>query len=186
MQGVWPSSFRSFMFPALHRQKLGYVHLYRRKACNPSHCRSAVPHRSAPMLVIVSSTIPLECQPQRQPQCQAPGMPRPRYSAFSQFVARLKSFLMVMMAFRPDSHSVGSPFYPWWSRSQPAHCRDKSTRLSERASTLSLLLPSFNKALRSGLHTAMYCACGCSRYDTARPPQVPSSQVTCSSPRDGF
>src|SRR5450631_4272296 len=50
------------------------------------------------------------------------------------------------------------------------------------ASTLSLLLPSFNKALRRGLQTTMCCTCGCSRsYSQAA--QVPSSQVTWSSPR---
>src|SRR5450755_3150943 len=44
------------------------------------------------------------------------------------------------------------------------------------------MLPSFNKALRRGLHTTMCCTCGCSRsYSQAA--QVPSSQVTCSSPR---
>src|ERR1700730_17807776 len=58
--------------------------------------------------------------------------------------------------------------------------RSKSASL--RASTLSLLLPSFNKALRRGLQTTTSCTCGCSRsYSQAA--QVPSSQVTCSSPR---
>src|ERR1700737_4996978 len=58
--------------------------------------------------------------------------------------------------------------------------RSKSASL--RASTLSLLLPSFNKAFRRGLQTRTCCTCGCSRsYSQAA--QVPSSQVTCSSPR---
>src|SRR5215467_4152518 len=57
--------------------------------------------------------------------------------------------------------------------------RNKSASL--RASTLSLLLPSFNKALRRGLQTRTRCTWGCSRsYSQAA--QVPSSQVTCSSP----
>src|SRR5215472_5133825 len=57
--------------------------------------------------------------------------------------------------------------------------RNKSASL--RASTLSLLLPSFNKALRRGLQTRTWCTWGCSRsYNQAA--QVPSSQVTCSSP----
>ena len=48
--------------------------------------------------------------------------------------------------------------------------RNKSARI--RASTLSLLLPSFNKALRRGLQTTMCCTCGCSRsYSQAA--QVP-------------
>jgi hypothetical protein len=46
---------------------------------------------------------------------------------------------------------------------------------NRRASTLSLLLPSFNKALRCGLHTRTCCTCGCSRsYSHAA--HVPSSQ----------
>src|SRR2546430_4569256 len=58
--------------------------------------------------------------------------------------------------------------------------RNKSASL--RASTLSLLLPSFNKALRRGLQTRTWCTCGCSRSYN-QDAQVPSSQVTCSSPR---
>src|SRR5215472_14673298 len=50
------------------------------------------------------------------------------------------------------------------------------------ASTLSFLLPSFNRAFRRGLQTSTSCTCGFSRsYSQAA--QVPSSQVTCSSPR---
>src|SRR5579864_4711486 len=58
--------------------------------------------------------------------------------------------------------------------------RNKSASL--RASTLSLLLPSFNKALRRGSHTSTCATWGFNRsYSQAA--QVPSSQVTCSSPR---
>src|SRR5215469_10445673 len=57
--------------------------------------------------------------------------------------------------------------------------RNKSASL--RASILSLLLPSFNKALRRGSQTSTCCTWGWSRsYSQAA--QVPSSQVTCSSP----
>src|ERR1700746_2579464 len=58
--------------------------------------------------------------------------------------------------------------------------RSKSASL--RASTLSLLLPSFNKALRRGLQTTTSCTCDCSR-SYSQDAQVPSSQVTCNSPR---
>src|SRR6266536_1733267 len=58
--------------------------------------------------------------------------------------------------------------------------RNKSASL--RASILSLLLPSFNNALRRGSQTSTCVAWGCSRsYSQAA--QVPSSQVTCNSPR---
>src|SRR5271165_4685188 len=58
--------------------------------------------------------------------------------------------------------------------------RSKSASL--RASILSLLLPSFNKALRRGSQTSTRVTWGCSRsYSQAA--QVPSSQVTCNSPR---
>src|ERR1700757_2928630 len=58
--------------------------------------------------------------------------------------------------------------------------RNKSASL--RASILSLLLPSFNKALRRGSQTSTCATWGCSRsYSHAA--QVPSSQVTCNSPR---
>src|SRR5580704_14611389 len=53
---------------------------------------------------------------------------------------------------------------------------------SFRASILSLLLPSFNKALRRGLQTTISLTWGLSTsYSHAA--QVPSSNVTCSSPR---
>src|SRR5580704_18080670 len=53
---------------------------------------------------------------------------------------------------------------------------------SFRASTLSLLLPSYNKALRRGLQTTISLTWGLSTsYSHAA--QVPSSSVTCSSPR---
>src|ERR1700741_1141910 len=58
--------------------------------------------------------------------------------------------------------------------------RNKSASL--RASILSLLLPSFNKALRRGSHTSTCATWGFNRsYSQAA--QVPSSQVTCNSPR---
>src|SRR6266404_2659512 len=58
----------------------------------------------------------------------------------------------------------------------------RNSSASFRASTLSLLLPSFNKALRRGLQTNTCSTCGCSR-SYSQDAQVPSSQVTCSSPR---
>src|SRR6516164_8670842 len=46
----------------------------------------------------------------------------------------------------------------------------------------SLLLPSFSRAAFRGLHTTTFVACGFSRsYNQAA--QVPSSKVTCKSPR---
>src|SRR2546427_5645519 len=46
----------------------------------------------------------------------------------------------------------------------------------------SLLLPSFNRAFRRGLHTTTFVTCGFSRsYNQAA--QVPSSNVTCRLPR---
>ncbi len=51
----------------------------------------------------------------------------------------------------------------------------RSLAASLRASTLSLLLPSFNMALRRGLQTTMCCTCGCSRSYSQ------STQVPCSS-----
>src|SRR5207245_10528628 len=46
----------------------------------------------------------------------------------------------------------------------------------------SLLLPSFNRAFRRGLHTTTFVTCGFSRsYNQAA--QVPSSKVTCRLPR---
>ena len=47
----------------------------------------------------------------------------------------------------------------------------------------SLLLPSFNKEFRRGLHTTILVTCGLSRsYNQAA--QVPSSKVTSKSPRN--
>jgi hypothetical protein len=59
----------------------------------------------------------------------------------------------------------------------------RSNSASLRASTLSLLLPSFYKALRRGLHTRTCCTCGCSRsYSHAA--QVPSSRSHAARPAD--
>ena len=53
---------------------------------------------------------------------------------------------------------------------------------SFRASIRSLLLPSFSKAIFRGLHTTTSVTCGFSKsYNQAA--QVPSSNVTCKSPR---
>src|ERR1700686_955217 len=53
---------------------------------------------------------------------------------------------------------------------------------SLRASIQSLLLPSFSKAFIRGLHTTSSVTCGLSKsYNQAA--QVPSSNVTCKSPR---
>src|SRR6267378_6602465 len=50
------------------------------------------------------------------------------------------------------------------------------------ASIRSLLLPSFSKAIFRGLHTTSSVTCGFSRSYN-QPAQVPSSKVTCKSPR---
>jgi hypothetical protein len=58
-----------------------------------------------------------------------------------------------------------------------------SCSASLRASIRSLLLPSFSKAFFLGLHTTTSVTCGFSRsYNQAA--QVPSSNVTCKSPRN--
>src|SRR5215468_1444561 len=57
-----------------------------------------------------------------------------------------------------------------------------SNSASLRASTLSFLLPSFNKALRRGLQTSTSATRGCN-ISYSQVAQVPSSQVTCTSPR---
>src|ERR1700738_1621865 len=57
-----------------------------------------------------------------------------------------------------------------------------SCSVSLRASIWSLLLPSFSKAILRGLHTTTSVTCGFNRsYNQAA--QVPSSNVTCKSPR---
>ena len=53
---------------------------------------------------------------------------------------------------------------------------------SLRASMRSLLLPSFSSAVLRGLHTTNFVTCGFSRSYN-QPAQVPSSKVTCKSPR---
>jgi hypothetical protein len=55
----------------------------------------------------------------------------------------------------------------------------RSLVASLRASTLSLLLPSFNKALRRGLQTTMCCTCGPPQGDeSALLRFIDSKQVT--------
>src|SRR3984957_16543141 len=58
----------------------------------------------------------------------------------------------------------------------------RSSSAKRRASILSLLLPSFIEAFFRGSHTTSFVTCGLNRsyYQAA---QVPSSNVTCTSPR---
>ena len=60
---------------------------------------------------------------------------------------------------------------------------ERSRSASFRASIRSLLLPSFSRAFRRGLHTISSVTCGFIRsYNQAA--QVPSSKVTCRLPRN--
>src|ERR1700684_3869528 len=62
---------------------------------------------------------------------------------------------------------------------------DRNSSASFRASMRSLLLPSFSRALRRGLHTTSSLTCGLIKsYNQAA--QVPSSNVTCRLPRRPF
>src|ERR1700693_278304 len=59
---------------------------------------------------------------------------------------------------------------------------DRNSSANFRASMRSLLLPSFSRALRRGLHTTSSVTCGLIKsYNQAA--QVPSSNVTCRLPR---
>ena len=59
---------------------------------------------------------------------------------------------------------------------------ERNNSASFRASIRSLLLPSFSRAFRRGLHTTSSVTCGLIKsYNQAA--QVPSSKVTCRLPR---